>query len=367
VEFNYYQILGVSRNASEDEIKSAYKSLAKKYHPDRNAGNKIFEEHFKKINAAYQTLSDIEKRRKYDYKLSYISESVQQKRRAKTKTNTSSPAPNNTSKRERSTNLTDKKIRKYTFITVSALILFITTSIFFYHYMNNVSAKHHLEQAKACISKKSYILAHEEFTKAIEFNNDLYEAYEGRADVLYRSFRNYTQAEQDYSKALKGIIGDPDLYFKRAKCRLKLKEYDKGEEDITTAIAMQPGNDSLFFYRAEINHFIRQNFNKAIPDYSTIISRNKNFKDAWLGRALCFHNIGEYEKAVNDFNKVIHIEPGEGSHFYYRAFSKINLKDSSGACNDWIEAERLNFLQAREMVNKYCVGNKGKKKLEPGK
>ena len=63
---DYYQILGVNRNASTDEIRSAYRKLAMKYHPDRNPGDKQAEEHFKEINEAYQVLSDSEKRARFD-------------------------------------------------------------------------------------------------------------------------------------------------------------------------------------------------------------------------------------------------------------------------------------------------------------
>lgn len=62
----YYEILGVPRNATQAEIKKAFRSLALKYHPDRNPGNKEAEEKFKEINEAYSVLSDPEKRANYD-------------------------------------------------------------------------------------------------------------------------------------------------------------------------------------------------------------------------------------------------------------------------------------------------------------
>ncbi|MEA5509689.1 DnaJ C-terminal domain-containing protein [Crocosphaera sp. UHCC 0190] len=63
---DYYAILGVSKNASADEIKKAFRKLAVKYHPDRNPDNKEAEERFKEISEAYEVLFDSEKRQKYD-------------------------------------------------------------------------------------------------------------------------------------------------------------------------------------------------------------------------------------------------------------------------------------------------------------
>jgi curved DNA-binding protein len=63
---DYYDILGVNKNASEDELKRAYRKLAMKYHPDKNPNKKEAEERFKEINEAYAVLSDKEKRKQYD-------------------------------------------------------------------------------------------------------------------------------------------------------------------------------------------------------------------------------------------------------------------------------------------------------------
>ena len=63
---DYYEVLGVEKNASDGEIKKAYRKLAMKYHPDQNPGDKTAEEKFKEINEAYEVLSDADKKARYD-------------------------------------------------------------------------------------------------------------------------------------------------------------------------------------------------------------------------------------------------------------------------------------------------------------
>src|SRR5690349_13346471 len=63
---DYYEVLGVNKDASEDDIKKAYRKLAMKYHPDRNPDNPKAEEHFKEAKEAYEVLSDAKRRQAYD-------------------------------------------------------------------------------------------------------------------------------------------------------------------------------------------------------------------------------------------------------------------------------------------------------------
>src|SRR5258706_6479791 len=65
-EKDYYDLLGVKKSANDEELKKAYRNLAKKYHPDKNKGNKEAESKFKEISEAYAVLSDKEKREQYD-------------------------------------------------------------------------------------------------------------------------------------------------------------------------------------------------------------------------------------------------------------------------------------------------------------
>jgi curved DNA-binding protein CbpA len=68
---DYYKILGVNKNASQKDIETAYRKLARKFHPDVNPGDKAAEEKFKEINEAKEVLTDPEKRKNYDELSSY--------------------------------------------------------------------------------------------------------------------------------------------------------------------------------------------------------------------------------------------------------------------------------------------------------
>src|SRR5512138_3730529 len=72
---NYYEILGVKKNASADDIRKAFRKLARKYHPDVNPGNKSAEEKFKELSEANDVLSDPKKRKIYD-QLGYYSDNI---------------------------------------------------------------------------------------------------------------------------------------------------------------------------------------------------------------------------------------------------------------------------------------------------
>ena len=63
---DYYEVLGVNKSASADQIKSAYRKLAVKYHPDKNKGDKASEEKFKEASEAYHVLSNVERKQNYD-------------------------------------------------------------------------------------------------------------------------------------------------------------------------------------------------------------------------------------------------------------------------------------------------------------
>ena len=90
---NYYQILVLQRDVSQEEIKKAYRRIAKQYHPDSNPGNREAEKKFKEASEAYEVLSNEEKRENYDHKLTTEWNKPKPTKTAENKTTVKQPFP----------------------------------------------------------------------------------------------------------------------------------------------------------------------------------------------------------------------------------------------------------------------------------
>jgi curved DNA-binding protein CbpA len=352
MELNFYEILGINKNASEEEMKAAFKSLAKKYHPDKHAGNPVYEEHFKKINSAYQVLSDPKKRERYNLKLFYQSQkkfstpspSVTRQQAPQKMRPTYNPKPDEFTKQQ--------KI-KYGFISLFGIVVFITGAYFFYNYMNTITAKDYLQEGILNESQKQDLFALESYTAAIGYDENLTEAFIRRANLRIKKMNDYQGAIYDYTTVLKQKK-DANIYFQRAKCYIKIKNYPEVLKDLNSAIELNNKFDSLYYYRGEVNNHILQNFSKAIEDYKTAIHLNKNFTEAIFGKAISLQSIEKYKESIDDFNTLIIMKPNEGSYYYYRAYSKFGLKETKAACEDWLQAEQRGFLEARKALDSNC-------------
>lgn len=352
MELNYYEILGINQNASEEELKSAFKSLAKKYHPDKHAGNPVYEEHFKKINSAYQVLSDPKKRERYNLKLFYQS----QKRFNTTSPSTARPqAPQKQrpAYNPKPVDFTKQQKIKYGFISLTGIIVFIIGAYFFYNFMNTVTAKEYLKEGILNETLNQDALALESYTAAIGYDKSLTEAFIRRANLRIKKMNDYQGAIYDFTNALKQKQ-DAYIYFQRAKCYIKIKNYPEVLNDLNSAIELNNTFDSLYYYRGEVNNHILHNFDKAIEDYKATINLNKNFTDAIFGKAISFQSIKKYKESIADFNTLIAMYPKEGSYYYYRAYSKLGLNETKDACEDWLQAEQHNFSEARNALDSNC-------------
>jgi curved DNA-binding protein CbpA len=229
---NYYEILIINRNATEKQVKAAFKKLAVQFHPDKNPGNKNAEEKFKTINEAYQTLSDITKRDIYDQKLehflysqktdhaqtTYHKQSTTEKQQPKAQYK---PEDFSTQGKHYSGPYYDHNKRSSLNYVIAFTIIFIiaTGALLFGFMMNNIAATEHYKTALLHYETEDYVNSMRELNKAVEFNEKYGEAYLLRAEIKYK-FSKYESALPDYNLALKYLEVVPKgVEAKRNECR----------------------------------------------------------------------------------------------------------------------------------------------------
>ncbi|MDX2195957.1 MAG: DnaJ domain-containing protein [Cytophagales bacterium] len=207
---DYYSILGVSRAAKADELKSAYKKLAKKYHPDKNQTNPEAENNFKQINEAYHTLSNVQKRMDYDRKwaenISSHSNSLNYGNTGAYNTNFYNQTMSNTSDDYQkqgmhyahTANSKNEKKSDYYIIGITIFIIIAAACLIFGMYMNRLAAQEHYKTASFFHANENYTNAIMELNNAIHFDDEYTEAYLLRAEC-YFIIKKYENALFNYN------------------------------------------------------------------------------------------------------------------------------------------------------------------------
>lgn len=293
---NYYHILGIPSNASLSEIKTAYKQLAKKHHPDKNAGNINAEEQFKIINEAYQTLSNPEKKRLYDNK-HYLNHQNSDGHRYKYQTSYTTnyhrnfdfgkyQPKENTTAYSKPINPQKGNIKFYILAFVFILVIG-SIGLTLGYFMNNYAAKEHLKVANDFLKIKEYEQASSEYEAAIHFNDELSDAYFGKGIVIM-------EAMHDFNKAI--------IYF-------------------NAAINLSETPNPYYFEK----------------------------------RAFCFYQIENYDKAILDMNIAIKNPKFQtGENYYFRGMCQIKLGMEKESCSDFQLALKRNFQHAEEKIIQFC-------------
>jgi curved DNA-binding protein CbpA len=249
---DYYQILGVSRQASSQEIKSSFKKLALLYHPDRNPGNPLAEDKFKQINEAYQVLSDNNNKLIYDLKLNgqylpqvpvYPEYQHQSRREYTDRPQAGRPA-------EYAPRFTKKQIRNVYIVGTLFFVCIFLFSFFLYTYMNKKTAVMHYEQAMAYAAENKLYQAMYELNEALQFNPEYALAYLRRGELHLVAGPNYKLAYADFNNAIThSQAPTPEMYFYRGLSLYKTGRYAQAIEDSRQAYKDQELKGSALYLR----------------------------------------------------------------------------------------------------------------------
>lgn len=197
----YYSILGVPTSASADEIKKAFKSLAKTHHPDKNPGSSYHDERFKLINEAYQVLSDPVKKSKYDAYILYGNSGPTNQQRP-TQTHNYQQTTYKRPRRDPKVVEEERKLkRKYYFYTAVFAVGITVFGTFFYYFMNKYSAKTYYEKGIQFEKLGNYTYALQAYLAAIQQYEDFPQANEKLGDMIIINNKDFDKASYYFIKA----------------------------------------------------------------------------------------------------------------------------------------------------------------------
>ncbi|MDF2455015.1 MAG: dnaJ [Cytophagaceae bacterium] len=356
MEFNHYQVLGVPRNASLDSIKKAYKTLAKKYHPDVNPGSKFYEDHFKKVNAAYAILSDPVKRQQYDVKL-YHTEHPPVHRPAQARP-TAQQRPRRSAPVQPQASFSIKlgMPSRQTFIVVGVAVLFIAGCYTLFNVMNRRASNNNYELGLESEKSKDYAGAMYYYQQGIEIDKSNYKIHERLANVLIEARpeykESYAQAAHLYARALNHSEANKDtLLYKLSQCYIQLQEYDRA---LVALEEIKPNfNDTLLLLKGECYTQNKQ-WDNAIEVYNRFLDKHPVSDLAFQKAGYVYYKNVDYEKAKEYLNESIIINASNGISHYIRGLVNIANADTAEACQDFHAAYQFDQGKAARALYKYC-------------
>jgi len=226
---NYYNILEISISATQKEIKTAYRKLAKKYHPDKNPNDPKQERIFKRVNTAYQILSDLNKKLKYDNYIKYGGATYSSGSSETFYTNYEKEKP-----KIWKFNMGTLMYGKIFVICLIAVVLLTPVSLFYF------SSKHYYNQGLTALREQDYFSALYYFDRAIvSFGAKGTEAAIESAKLeLYirHNFKDVIEYCNAGFKHAEKKVNISKLYFLRARAFLELKDFGKAKEDLEKSI-----------------------------------------------------------------------------------------------------------------------------------
>jgi curved DNA-binding protein CbpA len=351
MESNYYEILGVKSSAKDEEIKSAFKNLAKIYHPDKNPGDKDYENQFKLINEAYQVLSDNSKRFFYDMRL----ESKTSGHHA-----AAAPTPVPTAKSMKKKAAASKQYllsveKKVWVFTICGIAVMILAGTLLYNFMNGYTARELYAEGMQFEKKKEYISALEKYSEAVGYDKEYSDAFCRRGLLRLACFGDYDGCFYDLGQAIghaekkSGII-----YYYRGKVYNRIKKYPLALRDFDQAVSIDPMLDSAYFEKAEIENYIQKNSTLATLHYGKALKLNPKFSKAYYGRARSYQQTKSHREALDDFDKAISLDEKEPAWYFYRGLSYAALKKYKASCRDFETALSKGYEEGKKDRRKFC-------------
>lgn len=354
---NFYQVLQVSQDATQKEIKLAFRKLAKKYHPDKNSGNPHLEEEFKKINEAYHTLSDENKKWAYDMAL-YVQQNPTVSTSSYAQTSAYSryarPRPYYSYRTPTQTTFSLKTYLQAAFF-IAFLVVMVILCI---SLLNRYSSYYYYQEAIKDYDRGQYHSALSNLNFSIsDFGNKSPEASVLAAKILIYNFQNYKEAVYYLDKSLKNADKEDklaEIHYLKGLSLKNLGLFGEAYQNYNLSIHFDQTYDSSYYELGEINTFVYQDYQQALINFNQLLNINSLFSDAYLGKGICYQKLNKHGLAVMNFEKFISFNGAEGTAYYLKSLSEIELNNKNLACQDLNMASEMGVDEADVLKQSYC-------------
>lgn len=395
---DFYEVLGIDRGATQQQIKAAFKRLAMRYHPDHNPGNKEAEETFKIVNEAYRTLCDPVKKLRYDSRFYWVRE----------ETTATDQYWQEEFKRRRYNqwkNAQDRGYRidkNYFKIQGLAFLVFIIIAGFCFGIIH--TAHYYVERQQMAkwnansqlLKQVNGLFGEGRFDDAFTMMNVLLEKdplefrFGYARDSLVDALRTMADAEfkeKKFSMAANHYIvlsnyEQPmrvETLENMSMCQYYLGNYEESLQALKQIHNGQPYDDLSLIYQigiinlnklnnaTEALHYFtlgkksfKENLSRVYGNAFQIVMNPADAPDIYfhifVARGTANLKLKNYKEAETDFNWAIFLRPLEGQPYYMRAIANIGKKDFRNVCEDLSRAYKLGIVDQGNpsLKEKYC-------------
>lgn len=349
---DYYHVLDVNYNATPEDVKLAYRQLAKKYHPDVNNGDRDKEEMFKLVSEAYVVLSDVDKKASYDLSLLlglYEEEKAHAARRA-----TARSQPQYAYRRPTVT------YSRKTYVGMTALVLVLVAAIFAVPLsLSRYSSEYHYDKGLEYYQNSQYYAALNSLERSIvDFGSKNVESCLLAGTILKDEYGQYDYAIEYMDRGLDLSSTDGEkvqLLYTKGLCLRANADYHGAIRQFEEALTLWPEYDSLYYAIASIYAFDLDQYDQAIASFDQLSRVNKKYPETSYGKAYCYYKTHQYEFALYYINSYIDSRNIDADAYILRAKIEEKQGNHQSACEDIKKASRLNSGEANNLAESYCM------------
>jgi hypothetical protein len=342
---NYYYILGLDKDATAEEIKRAYRQLAKKYHPDKNPGK---EEAFKRLSNAYKTLSDPNLKARFDASLKPVSQP-----------NYATTKPKYTKRTTYYTSERPKYTRKMKLYGILLSIGFILLMVLFATGVMYKASDYRYNEGLQLVEEDNPLKAIRSFEEAISiFGQRSGEASIAAARIVLTKTVNPRRALHYTNIGIRNTFKQQllaELHFLKAKALTLDQQFEYAEQELLKSETLGYSKDSVMLQLGLLNAFQFNEFEKGIVNFNYLLESHPDHELSLFGKAWCLQKLNEHHKAILIFDQLLKHDNQNALGYFYRGRSEIQLGDTISACSDFIQSYALGYTPAKPNETKYCT------------